>query len=161
MSRSLVALLAPAVLLACQRTPSPDAETVRRAIEARNASAERWYLAGHADSLATLFADDVWQMLPNMAPLVGRDSLRAFWTTAVRWGRWEFDLQTQDVVASGSLAVERGRYSLKFTPGAQAPMPALEDRGSYVVLWRRDPDGQWRAVWDAPVSERPPAGAPR
>jgi ketosteroid isomerase-like protein len=132
---------------------------VRQTIDAHNASVERWYLAGNVDSLVTVFAEDVWQLPPNMAPVVGRDSLRAFWTNALNWGRWEFDLQTQDVVTSGSISVERGRYTLKFTPGAQAPMPAFEDRGNYVVLWRQEPDGQWRAVWDAPVSELPPPGA--
>jgi len=161
MRRSLVGLLLPPVLLACERTRAPDPEAVRQTIDAHNASAERWYLAGHIDSLVSLCAEDVWQMPPNMAPLVGRDSLRAFWMNAVNWGRWEFDLQTQDVVTSASLAVERGRYTVKFTPAAQAPMPAFEDRGNYVVFWRQDPDGQWRAVWDAPVSELPPASPPR
>ena len=90
-----------------------------------------------------------------MAPVVGRDSLRAFWTSAFKWGQWTFSLKAQDVVTSGSIAVERGRYTLAFKPGPQAPMPALQDRGNYVVFWRQDPDGQWRAVWDAPVSEIP------
>jgi len=153
-------LLLPGVILACQRTPAPNSVPVRQAIEAHNANAERWYLNRQVDSLAAIFAEDVWQLPPNMAPIVGHDSLRAFWTNALTWGRWEFDLQTQDVVTAGSLAVERGRYALKFTPGAQAPMPAFEDRGNYVVLWRQDADGEWRVVWDASVSELPPPGPP-
>lgn len=158
MRRLPLGLLLPAVLLACQRAAAPDPEAVRQTIDAHNADVERWYVAGNVDSLVTVFAEDVWQLPPNMAPLVGRDSLRAFWTNALNWGRWEFDLQAQDVVTSGPLAVERGRYTLKFTPAAQAPMPAFRDRGNYVVLWRRDPDGRWRIVWDAPVSELPLPG---
>jgi ketosteroid isomerase-like protein len=145
---------------ACDGPPASNAQAVRQTIEAHNANAERWYLAGHVDSLVTLFAEDVWQLPPNMPPLVGQDSLRTFWTNAFSWGRWEFDLQTRDVVTSGTIAVERGRYTLKFTPAAQGPIPAIDDRGNYVVLWRQDPDGQWRAVWDAPVSELPPPGPP-
>ena len=147
--------------LAAQRPAGQDAAAVRRTIEAYNAAAARWYLNGQVDSIANLFATDVWQFPPNMPAVIGRDSLRAFWAAAVRWGRWEFDLKTQDVVTNGPIAVERGRYTLKFTPGsAQSPMPAITDRGNYVVLWRRDPDGRWRAVWDAPVSELPPAQPP-
>lgn len=152
------ALLLPAVILGCQGG-APDAETARHAIESHNANAERWYLAGQADSLATLFAEDAWQLPPNMPPVVGRDSLRAFWTRAFTWGRWEFDLQSQDVITSGPIAFERGRYTLTFTPGDQSPIPAVADRGNFVVLWRRGQDGQSRAVWDAPVSELPPPGA--
>lgn len=151
-------LLLPAVILGCQRS-APDAQTVRHTIESHNANAERWYLAGQVDSLVTLFAEDVWQLPPNMPPVVGRNSLRAFWTTAFSWGRWEFDFQSQDVITSGPIAVERGRYTVKFTPGAQSPIPALADRGNFVVLWRQSQDGQWRAVWDAPVSELPPSGS--
>jgi ketosteroid isomerase-like protein len=158
MCPSRLGLLMPGILLACQRTAPPHSATVRQRIEANNANATRWYLAGHADSLVSLYAQDVWQLPPNMPPVVGRDSLRVFWTQAFKWGSWDFDRRTQEVVTSGSIAAERGRYTLKFTPGAQAPIPAIEDRGNYVVFWREDPDGQWRVVWDAPVSEVPPSG---
>ena len=98
-------------------------------------------------------------MPPNSPPLVGRDSVRAYWTNAVKWGRWEFDLQTEEVVPSGTLAAERGRYRLTFTAAAAAPMPSFQDHGNYVALWRQDPDAQWRVVWDAPVSTLPLPGA--
>jgi ketosteroid isomerase-like protein len=38
-------------------------------------------------------------------------------------------------------------------------MPSHEDRGNYVVLWRLEADGEWRIVWDAPVSELPLPGS--
>src|SRR6266849_2710646 len=115
MRRSRLGLLLATVLLGCQPSPAPNPQAVRQTIDAHNASVERWYLAGQIDSLANVFAEDVWQLPPNMAPVVGRDSLRAFWTNALTWGRWEFHLHTQDVVTSGQIAVERGRYTLQFT----------------------------------------------
>jgi ketosteroid isomerase-like protein len=160
MRRCVLGLLVAAGLGACRAVDRADPAAVRRVIDSVNAKLEGWYAAGQIDSVAGAFAQDVWQLPPNSAPVVGRDSLRAFWTNAVKWGRWEFDLQAADVVVADSLAVERGRYTLKFTAGAQAPMPSFEDRGNYVALWRREGDGFWRIVWDAPVSELPPAGAP-
>jgi len=53
------------------------------------------------------FAEDSWQMPPNAPPLVGRDSYREFWSQAVQWGRWQFELQAQDVVVADSIAVKR------------------------------------------------------
>lgn len=147
-------------LCACRTEGRTDPAAVRQVIDSLNAKLEGWYAAGQIDSVANVFAEDAWQMPPNRAPLVGRDSLRSFWGSAVRGGRWEFDLRTADVVTADSLAVERGSFTLKFTAGAQAPMPSFEDRGNYVVLWRRERDGRWRIVWDAPVSMLPPPGAP-
>ncbi len=160
MHRFLVGLVLAAGIVGCRAESRTDTAAVRRTIESNNAKAEAWYAAGQIDSLATIFAEDAQQMPPNMAPLVGRDSIRAFWTNAVKWGKWEFDFNSADVVAADSLAVERGTYTLKFTAGTGSPMPSFEDRGNFVVLWRRESDGVWRAVWDAPVSTVAPAGAP-
>lgn len=140
---------------ACSGAPAADPAAVRGIVESHNANAARWYAAGQVDSLATLFATDAWQFAPNSPPLVGRDSIAAFWRTATSWGRWQFDLRVQDVQVSGPLAVERGQYTLQFTAGPTSPMPSANDHGNYVVLWRHEPDGAWRVVWDAPVSVVP------
>lgn len=154
-------LVFAATLQGCQRSSDSDLAAVRQVIDEHNANAERWYAAGHVDSLAALFAEDVWQMPPNSPPLTGRDSLRSFWTNAVKWGRWQFDLAAQDVVTSGTLAMERGRYAVRFSAASQSPMASFADSGNYVDLWREDRDGQWRIVWDAPVSVVPLAGQPK
>lgn len=135
----------------------PEAETVRAIIERTNGRICAFYAAGDADELAAAFAEDCWQMPPHAEPLVGRAALRAFWQQAFEWGQWRFELDTQDVVVAGAIAVERGSYTLRFVAGSAAPptFPSLEDRGNYVVLWRHEPDGRWRAVWDAPVSTVP------
>ena len=145
------------LLLGCRGNVSSDVAAVRRVIESHNASIARWYAEGQIDSIVAVFAEDVWQMPPNSPPLVGRDSVRAFWKAATGWGHWQFDFHVEDVMTNGPLAAERGSYTLKFTAGPQSPMPSTEDRGNYVVLWRHEADGQWRIVWDAPVSVMPPA----
>jgi ketosteroid isomerase-like protein len=137
-----------------------DTAAVRRIIEDHNARLEQWYAAGEIDKVAQVFAEDCWQMPPNAEPMVGRAALREGWKQATRLGQWRFTLDTQDVMVSGKMAVERGKYVLEFAAGPAAPadMPSQVDRGNYVALWRRDNDGEWRIVWDAPVSELPLTG---
>ena len=151
------AILVTIVLSGCAVSATQSVENVRELIDRNNASAVRWYATGDVDSLASIFAIDAWQLPPNSPPLVGREAIRGFWRDAVKWGKWEFTLQALDVSVSGSMAVERGRYSLKFSagPGAPAGMSSFQDRGHYLVHWRLESDGQWRAVSDAPVSEMP------
>jgi uncharacterized protein (TIGR02246 family) len=134
-----------------------ETEAVRQLIAQQNKRICEWYASGNAAAVAGAFAEDCWQMPPHAEPLVGRAALREFWEQAVQWGQWDFTLETQDVVVAGAIAVERGRYIVRFSPGPAAPPGSahIEDRGNYVVMWRREPDGQWRAVWDAPVSTVP------
>jgi uncharacterized protein (TIGR02246 family) len=132
-------------------------EDARDAIELQNALAMRCYEQCDANSLANIFTENAWQMPPNSPPLVGRTAIRNFWRDAFHWGAWHFDLQVQEVSSGGHIAVERGRYIVKFKAGNAAPpgMLSFEDRGNYLVHWQREPDGVWRIAADAPVSEVP------
>ena len=137
-----------------------NSDEVRRSIEKQNAIAVRAYATGDVEALASIVAEDAWQMPPNLPAVVGRAAIREFWRGAFGWGKWTFAFDTQAVDVSGPLAVERGRYMLRFMAGAGAPpgMNSFEDRGNYLVHWRQGSDKQWRVVADAPVSELPSPG---
>jgi ketosteroid isomerase-like protein len=165
----VVALMLGTVM-ACGRSPddghgvsqddSSRTASVRTEIERTNADFERWYAAGQADSVAARYTTDAWQMGPNMPPVVTRDSIAAFWRRASQMGTWRFTLRTQDVAVNGPVAVERGSYTVTFTPAPTAPAgtPAsFTDRGNYVVHWVKEND-QWRLKWDIATSQTPAAG---
>ena len=131
-----------------------DVNDVRRIIERHNADLAGWYASGDIEQVAARFAEDCWQMNPGMPPLVGRAALRSFWQEAQQLGKWEFDLQLQDLTMSGPLAVERGLGTLTFTagPGAPESMDSYVEKANYVAVWQLEEDGEWRILWDAPVS---------
>lgn len=162
MTRSVVIVTFILALAGCQSpatvpaAPADASAAARVAIEAHNANLQEWYASGDIASVSRVFATDARQMGPNAAPLVGRTAIEAFWTENAKRGSWQLTLATQDVAASGDLAVERGTYSLSFTPGPGAPagMGAFSDRGNYLVQWRREND-QWVIVNDLATSEVP------
>jgi uncharacterized protein (TIGR02246 family) len=160
-------LLVIVLVCACRPTNRTDPAEARHAIDSLNTRLVAFYSAGQADSAAQIFAQDVWALPPNSMPIIGRDSLRSYQDKVFAAGKWQFDLKTDDVAVADSLATERGHYTLKVTAGPQRLYPSFEDRGNYIVLWRKESDGHWRQVWEAKVSTVPlpmppaPAGKPK
>lgn len=50
-----------------------------------------------------------------------------------------------DVAASGDLAYTYGRYSLQ---SVDENGQTVESQGIFHTVWKRQPDGAWRYVWD-------------
>ena len=155
MLRNAIAFMTLSAICACRPANHADPTAVRHVIDSLNAKLVTWYSTGQADSAADVFAQDVWVMPPNNAPIIGRDSVLSYQRQVFSTGKWQFELKTDDVIGADSIAVERGHYTLRVTAGPQARYPSFEDRGNYVSLWRRESDGHWRTVWDAKVSTVP------
>ena len=62
---------------------------------------------------------------------------------------------TEDVQVAGDLAVETGRYEMTFTPKQGK---AINDKGKYVTVWQRQPDGSWKVLRDISNSDLPATG---
>jgi len=169
MNKSIVFLFVLVILMvfSCTQKSETPEETkariqqesadVREVIENYNANLNRWYASGDIDSVVTVFAEDARMMPSNFPAIEGREAIRGFWKQAMTLGQWNFNLETVSVIANGSIAVELGRYTLKFTPGEEAPpgMNGYEDIGDYVCYWRLEDDGKWRIVYDIPSSDLP------
>jgi uncharacterized protein (TIGR02246 family) len=135
----------------------PDAGAVRAAIDAQNEELVGCWAEGAYECVAAAFAEDGWQMMPNAQAQAGTDAIQRFWQQAFGWGTWEVSLETSVLEQSGPVAIERGKYTIRFTADAAAPpsRPSSQDRGNYVVHWRLDSDGRWRMAAQAVVSEVP------
>jgi len=132
----------------------------QEAISANSRKAESWYKNKQADSLVSIMADNVIQFPPNSNPLVGKDSVRNYWKQLFQFGSLDFSILTQEVKANGPLAIERGKYTIKFTPETNSPIPAFADTGNYLAYWQKINE-DWKIVWDAPVSSIPLPLPPR
>jgi ketosteroid isomerase-like protein len=142
-----------------QSGPEVDVEHARREIERRIADWARWTAEGRIDLIADVFATDAWEADPHMPPIAGRQAILEHWRRAMAMGRWHFEPRVQDIIIRDSIAVERTSYTLRYSAqsGSGGP-PSMEDRGSWVNVWRRDEDGKWRILWTIAASELPAAG---
>jgi ketosteroid isomerase-like protein len=171
MRRALIVTACLAMLAAgCTNVSKvQDAPSVREAITAVNDEFLGCFTeGGDPDCIASFFTEEGQMLLSNTAAQAGPDTIRRFWRQALGWGQWEVSLNSLLIEPSEPLAVERGRYVIKFTAGPGAPpgRPSTEDRGTYLVHWRHDGDGKWRIAVQAYISEVParivaaPAQAP-
>jgi ketosteroid isomerase-like protein len=153
-----IATCLAAVMAGCA-TPPPgqSAADIRTDIDAVNQELAGCFAGGEAECVAAAFSEDGWQLLSNASPLTGPEAVRRYWQQAFGWGQWELVLTSQLVEPSDPLAVERGRYTIRFTAGPGAPpnRPSTEDRGTYIVHWRHDSSGKWRIAAQALITEQP------
>jgi len=94
------------------------------------------------NSLFAHVADDVVLMPPNEAPVRGKAAMRtwyggflsAFKTTTLT-------LSDREVIVGGDWASELGRYEWGLQPAGGGD--SVIDKGNYMQIWRRQPDGHW------------------
>ncbi len=121
-----------------------ESSVARPEIEAFTATFYRWINAGAIDSAATAVTEDyVW-----LAPNAPADSGRANWvrihTAMLATAKFSGDVTVDAVVASGPIAVMRGRYVATITPGPGAPKGAKTVADTGKVHWQlRKVDGRW------------------
>ena len=128
--------------LACNpMTPDRSLDDAAR-IRAMDASWLTAVARRDVDGMMAIYAPDAQELLPDTPPVVGRDSIRAFYQRLMeQFPRFAHHFEPHEILVaqSGDLAVTRGSY--RFTPDTLHP--AEVQRGKYVSVWRQR-DGEWR-----------------
>lgn len=151
------------VIAGCQPTPSnesasvggttDDPAAVRSTIEATEKQWSAAYLAGDANGIANLYAEDAASIAPGEwhrgRAAIAADMQAQFDSVTIT-AREDI---TEEVILLGDHAFEVGTYS--WTGTSKKTGAALSARGRYTVLWRKDADGTWRLLRDMGTEARP------
>jgi len=154
----ILVLATSALAVAATPQQHDSAEADEAAIRA---AVEDWSAASQAkdvEGFVSVYADDAVLMLEGAPDLEGAEAIRAGIGGMMQDPNFNLWFEpTQVVVAeSGDLAYETGTYSL----GISDPEGnAVSQHGHYVVVWRKQSDGNWKVVIDAPVSDPAKAAA--
>lgn len=104
-----------------------------------------------SDSLLALMADDVVLMPPNEPVLKGKEAVRVWYDQLLTQLRTsDLRITDREVLIGGEWATELAGFQWSLVPVGGGP--ATTDRGSYVQVWRREPDGRWlfaRELWNS------------
>jgi ketosteroid isomerase-like protein len=135
-----VAAAAALALAGCAAPPAkPEAATLQRQVaDTERAFAKTMADRDHAAFTAFLAEDAVFFTGP--APLHGRDAVATWWQRfyARPQPPFSWEPETVEVLASGTLALSTGPV--------RDPQGKLI--GTFTSIWRREPEGSWRIVFD-------------
>ena len=156
-----LAVVASLVLCACAAQQSSTssstspraADAVRAQIEQAEARFSDAFNRGDIQTLAAMYDPDAVVLAPNAPPMRGRQNIEALWSGARQQGFKTLNLVVNSVEVIGNHAIELGSYTLVIQPPGLAE---TTDRGKYMVLWRREPDGTWMLYRDMFNTSMPP-----
>ena len=118
--------------------------------KAIRAEAAGWFKTGaakNAEGFSSYYAPDANLLPPGGAMVSGKEKIRAFWLDffkkpcfAITGGPTSIE-----VAKSGDYAYERGAFRLTLNDASGKPATSV---GKYVVVWKKQPDGKWKAIAD-------------
>jgi len=146
-------------MTACNQTPDTHDADVK-AIQDNEAQWNQEYGAKDNDKIVAHYADDAILMVPGTPSSSGKEAIRAALKEMVADPSLslQFHATKVEVAKSGDVAYTQGTYTMTLTDPKTKQV--INDHGSYVTTYRKQPDGTWKAVADIATSEVPPPAPP-
>ena len=159
--KSSACLMVAAISLACS---SPEvAQTTSQKVAAQagvDSVADRLLAALRSDSpdsLLALMTEDVVLMPPHEPVLRGKAAVRTWYEQFVKQMRTSsLTIADRELLIGGDYATEVASFEWTLAPVTGGE--PIVDRGSYIQVWHRQPDGRWlfkRELWNGTA---PPGG---
>ena len=102
------------------------------------------------------YADDAVFMSPGAPAAKGKDAIHAAWKGLFDDpnSKLSFASDRVEISAGGDLATTKGSYTLRVTN--PKTKKAIDDKGTYVLVFKKQADGGWKAIEDISSSEVAP-----
>jgi uncharacterized protein (TIGR02246 family) len=110
------------------------------------------YNRGDAAAAADFYTEDAKVLANNMEMVSGKQAIQEFWKTAMEMGVKKMNLETVEVGYDGNLAYERGVSIVNIEPEGEQ---ARTEKGKYLTVLKRQPDGSWKVAVDIWNSDSP------
>jgi uncharacterized protein (TIGR02246 family) len=150
----LIGLFAMTITVACAEqtaqkpVPPPDTRKAdEAAIRAASSAWSKAFQAKDLDKAASYYADDAALFVNNGALVRTKDAIKMAWKPmlAAPGPGLSFTTSYVEVARSGDLAYEYGTYNLQ-TEVKKGKI--TDEKGKYVVVWKKQTDGSWKAAAD-------------
>ena len=149
-------LVAALLLAACNPPATDTREADAKALRDLETQWNQDYVSKDVEKLVAHYADNAVLMAPGMPASSGKEAIRKVLTGMVSDPALSLKFQASqvEIARSGDLGYTQGSYTMTMTdPNTKQ---VVNDHGSYVTTYTKQPDGSWKAVADIATSEVPP-----
>ena len=101
--------------------------------------------AKDVEKTMSYYADDALMMSPNIPALTGKQSIRTLWKSLLEAPGFAGGWKATKVDVSGDLSYVTGTYEITETDDSGK---AMTDKGKYLKVWKKQPDGSWKCIAD-------------
>jgi len=151
------------LLFACNRAPRSVSDTRaadEKAIRELEAQFQVDYRAKDANKLvSSYYADDASNLLPGMPIITGKAAILKSYREELAdpTANGESSISKIEVSRSGDLAyIEAASVETRIDPKTKE---VVTEKGKYVVVFKKQADGAWRAIEDIYNPDAPPSPA--
>ena len=155
--RAAIALLGLAIIFAPTFSPSagadPQASTIANLAKIR----EVWVQdlrTKQLEPILKLYASDAVFLQPTGERITGSAALRTLFQTIMATFNSELTLHSQNLETSSDLAYDSGDFEETLTVNATGAK--ITSKGSYIIIFRRQPDRTWQIVQHVWTGAPPP-----
>ena len=158
--KRLIAVLCASILAlvlgGCSEAPSDNHDADIKALKDNEVQWNKDMAAKDADKIVAHYAQDAVLMNPGMPASNGKAAILKTMKDMVTDPAFSLQFQSTqvDVAKSGDMAYTHGTYTFAMTDPATKKV--INDKGTYVTVYKKQADGSWKAVQDAAISEMPP-----
>jgi uncharacterized protein (TIGR02246 family) len=102
------------------------------------------------------YAGDAVLIMPGAPAAKGKEAIQAAWKGLLADPNLKLNFSSDrvEISQSGDMATTQGSYTMTMTkPKTKKPM---EDKGSYVTVFKKQADGSWKVIEDITASELAP-----
>jgi ketosteroid isomerase-like protein len=149
------------MVTACSGPVASDARAAdEAAIREADAASIKAIAAKEVEATVSYYDDGASILMPNAPVVTGKEEIRKAWEQMFAIPGFHLAPTTTkiEVARSGDLAYAQGTYEFTASdPGAGL----VNDRGKFVVVWKKQPDATWKIVADIWNSDTSPAPAPK
>ena len=154
--RTATALLAFSTILAPTFSPTaaaPQASTIVTLAKIR----EAWVYdlrTKQLEPILKFYAPDAVFLQPNGERITGSAALRSLFQNIMATFHSDLSLHSQNLETSGDLAYDSGDFQETLTTIATGAK--ITSKGSYIIIFKRQPNGSWQIVQHVWTGTPPP-----